>query len=383
MCKLATLLLAVFALTSCRWLLFEELDTRAVPSCSRHYAVWTGKEMLVACHGTWLKYNPSTDTWTGIRSQTYRPPENASAVWTGTELIFWGGVVYDQGGNPSVNNEGYRYNPATGELRQISSVGAPSARQNHTAVWTGTEMVVWGGILTNQSPSSLGDGGRYDRATDSWRGVSATGAPAGRHNHAAAWTGTEMLIWGGSQTGEGGRYTPGTDTWAPMSSTGAPKPRDYPGTVWDGARLFVAGGVVQQSSAGVYAAAYEPATDTWKAHSDPPEPTFEENSNQEEWFPAVVWTGQQVIMWRSPGGVRYEPPSDFWDKLKPQGDHIVVPPSGFAGMSSVWTGSEVIIWGGRPKQSSSNNSDSRTGLRYNPVTEAWRATAVVMPDSDL
>jgi hypothetical protein len=34
--------------------------------------------------------------------------------------------------------------------------------------------------------------------------VSTTGAPAARHYHTALWTGSEMIIWGGQ--GDGGRY---------------------------------------------------------------------------------------------------------------------------------------------------------------------------------
>ena len=51
----------------------------------------------------------------------------------------------------------------------ISTIGAPSARAEHAAVWTGTDMIVWGGVGTgdNNSPY-FGTGGRYNPATDSW-----------------------------------------------------------------------------------------------------------------------------------------------------------------------------------------------------------------------
>ena len=54
-----------------------------------------------------------------------------------------------------------------------SATNAPSARFRHTAVWTGTEMIVWGGQLINT-------GGRYDPATDSWKPTSAINAPSAR-----------------------------------------------------------------------------------------------------------------------------------------------------------------------------------------------------------
>jgi hypothetical protein len=55
--------------------------------------------------------------------------------------------------------------------------GPPAARVNHTAVWTGTEMIVWGGY---DGTGGLASGRRYDPATDSWIPTSANSAPAAR-----------------------------------------------------------------------------------------------------------------------------------------------------------------------------------------------------------
>ena len=74
-----------------------------------------------------------------------------------------------------------------------STVNAPSARPLHTAVWTGSEMIVWGGL----DGSYLNTGGRYNPATDNWTATSTTDAPAARDRHTAVWTGSEMIVWGG------------------------------------------------------------------------------------------------------------------------------------------------------------------------------------------
>ena len=71
---------------------------------------------------------------------------------------------------------------------------APDARYQHTAVWTGTEMIVWGG---QSYPFVLNTGGRYNPSTDSWTATSTTNAPDARYQHTAVWTGTEMIVWGG------------------------------------------------------------------------------------------------------------------------------------------------------------------------------------------
>ena len=66
-------------------------------------------------------------------------------------------------------------------------------RTDHTAVWTGSEMVVWGGSVGGSSNT----GGRYSPSTDNWRDTSLLGAPEGRYYHTAVWTGSDMIVWGG------------------------------------------------------------------------------------------------------------------------------------------------------------------------------------------
>ena len=75
-------------------------------------------------------------------------------------------------------------------------VNAPSARTAHTAVWDGTEMIVWGGG-TLGSGVGVATGGRYVPSTDIWTPTSTTGAPGARYGHTAIWTGSEMIVWGG------------------------------------------------------------------------------------------------------------------------------------------------------------------------------------------
>ena len=77
--------------------------------------------------------------------------------------------------------------------------GAPDGRQNHTAVWTGSEMIVWGGF-PGYGPC-LNTGGRYNPATDTWTATSALGAPTHalptpRYGQAVKWLcGVEGILW--------------------------------------------------------------------------------------------------------------------------------------------------------------------------------------------
>src|SRR5439155_17250431 len=80
-----------------------------------------------------------------------------------------------------------------------SLTNAPAARSRHTAVWTGSEMIVWGGFAGFSG--FLNTGGRDTPSADSWTPTSITNAPGARDSHTAVWTGSEMIVWGGQISG--------------------------------------------------------------------------------------------------------------------------------------------------------------------------------------
>ena len=59
-------------------------------------------------------------------------------------------------------------------------------------------MIVWGGLFYDGSDHYLNTGGRYNPITNSWTATSTTNAPSGRFNHTAVWTESEMIVWGGA-----------------------------------------------------------------------------------------------------------------------------------------------------------------------------------------
>jgi N-acetylneuraminic acid mutarotase len=184
-----------------------------------HTAVWTGKEMIVwggyagsNYLNTGGRYNPLTNSWTPI--STKKAPSERSghtAIWTGTEMIIWGGFYhyFDQAWRTTIFKTGGRYNPLTDSWTSISTKKAPSERSGHTAIWTGTEMIIWGGYAGS---NYLNTGGRYNPLTNSWTPTSTINAPEGRGGHTAVWTGKEMIVWGGEgdrgYLNTGGRYNP-------------------------------------------------------------------------------------------------------------------------------------------------------------------------------
>jgi hypothetical protein len=108
-------------------------------------------------------------------------------------MIVWGG-----GGSGGETSTGGLYDPATNTWTAMSTVGAPAARYGHTAVWTGSRMVVWGGgYHDGASVVPLDTGGIYDPAGDAWTAMTLVGTPDPRLAHTAVWTGRRMVVWGG------------------------------------------------------------------------------------------------------------------------------------------------------------------------------------------
>ncbi len=128
--------------------------------------------------------------------------------------MYWTGWTYYQTGG--------RYDPATDTWTPTSLVNAPEERARFASVWTGEEMIVWGGCHEHECRINTHTGGRYNPSTDSWTATSTAGVIEAREFHTMVWTGNEIIVWGG-QTAEngythiGGRYT------VPSSGNNAPQ----------------------------------------------------------------------------------------------------------------------------------------------------------------
>jgi hypothetical protein len=243
-----------------------------------------------------------TALWTGEEllvlgrraSAAYRPrrsswrkfgPRPAATVWTGRQLLAWG---------PS----------------------APVSRPRIVA-WTGRELVGW----------SHAGGAAYRPNTRRWRRL-----PAAPFLGNAAWTGHELIVVSGSRAAA---YAPagGWRTLPPL-----PEARDGANVVWDGTELLVVGG----NDAPAQGFAYDPKANAWRRLA----PMDSGRARA-----AAVWTGQRLLVWGGetgrpgafvipPHGLAYDPRADRWSPL-PQ-----APLRGRLDPLAVWTGSELIVWGG-------------------------------------
>jgi len=54
-----------------------------------HAAVWTGSRMLINSGASLYLYDPAADSWSRVTIPGLTPRANATAVWTGTEMIIW------------------------------------------------------------------------------------------------------------------------------------------------------------------------------------------------------------------------------------------------------------------------------------------------------
>jgi autotransporter-associated beta strand protein len=312
------------------------------------------------------------DTWTPT-SMTNAPDSrsNQTAVWTGSEMITWGG--YSSSGNL---NSGGRYNPSTDSWTPTSAINAPEGRFAHTAIWTGTEMIVWGGFKSWPDPSTwLNTGGKYNPSTDSWTVTTLTNAPSVRDSHTAVWTCTEMIVWGGhggntTRLNTGGRYNPNTDSWTKTSISSAPSARLDHTAVWTGNEMIVWSGYDLYTYFNT-GGRYNPVTDSWMA-------TSTRNAPDGRQLHTAVWSGSEMIVWGggSNTGGRYNPFTDSWAATSTIGA-----PSARVVNTAVWTGAEMIIWGGNFFDGS-NYHYLNTGGSYDPLTDTWTATSTVNAPSE-
>ena len=260
-------------------------------------AVWTGTDIIlwIGSASVGNRIDPVSGTILPFSLVNGPAPRyDYSMVWTGTHLIVWGGRLL--AGGPYTNT-GAVYNLATNTWTTMSTVGAPAGRAFHTAIWnTATNrMIVWGGN-TLFSSGELNTGGMYDPVSNTWTGATATsaGVPTARWNHSATWTGTEMIIFGGRSafnvTNTGSKYNPVTNTWTAMSVSGAPTAEEHAAT-WSGSLLYVSGGL--NGTTGLTDVnTYNPVANTWSFVSSCPEMKYSHHCFYKSNM-LVVWGGKK------------------------------------------------------------------------------------------
>ena len=350
----------------------------------------------------------AAESWRRLATSPLSPRIGHSAVWTGTEMVIWGGRV--PGGGPKA--DGAAYDPARDRWRRLPPPPV-AGRFGHAAVWTGTEMLVWGGLRparSGRSEVALADGAAYQPATRTWRPI----APAPLAGDTALWTGTELLAFGrvgaGSEPRLGGAaYDPRTGSWRRLATSPLPAadefsvvlagatlaaftyrdseracrgglfdlatgtwrtigscpllPIMYPQPIWTGSKIVLLtwgpewfdGGEANPWPERVYTnGSYDPATDSWTR------PAARPANLQPGYGGQFIWTGREVLLWGMGGGVAYDPTADTWRSMAEAPFTREFP-------SQVWTGAELLIWGGTNGQDCADGCPRADGLAYRPI----------------
>lgn len=261
------------------------------------------------------------------------------------------------------------YDADADQWKPLATSGAPSARVFHGAVWTThDEMIVWGGLENYQRPTVdriLGDGGILSfpegKPEGEWRALPLEGAPSARYGHTAIWTGTELLVFGGcgqepgatrcvKPLNDGGTFDPypaeGVAHWRPLPVDRAVTPRTSHSSIWTGRYLIVWGGLDEAGHVIPGGARYDAVEKTWKTLN----PTLPNGELGRRDHVAVYEPLQgRMIIW---GGVAadrsyptrtlvYDIENDTWSYAGTATD-----PTGREGHVAAWIQDSLVVWGG-------------------------------------
>jgi hypothetical protein len=358
--------------------------------------VWTGKELIVwggnaGSHGTRLfgdgaAYDPVTHRWRLLPTSPLTPRDGASAVWTGTEMVVFGGYVSDSPGAFRVSKEAAAYDPTNNRWTMLPP--APiSARAYAIGMWTGRVVLVLGGqpAILSAVDRGYSDGATFDPTSDTWSRVSGPTPPSGHGIDWAAATQVGGQVFGfsswyesqslgnGQSSLSGGMdlfaYDLASATWRRVftPSSAVPGPED----------ALVAGGDVIVRGApyncgpcpGPFApevtAFYDPSRGTWSRIA--PDPLGGDNE-------ISAWTGDALLSFDAgcqcgrhlPGSASlYDPAQARWQLL-----HAA--PFGCGGNEPlIWTGDELLVY--CPE---SLDAPSPAGLAYTPDLRSPRVAPI-------
>jgi hypothetical protein len=216
--------------------------------------------------------------------------------------------------------------------------GPLAARSDAVTVWTGEEMLVWGG---SQGDEWHTDGAGYDPSGDTWRALPPAPAGVAGVSPTGVWTDDELVVFTEVDDAGGIAYQPAAGDWRAIAA--APGDRAWvPGSSsaasWTGAEVAVLASGSRRTTDNV--AAYRPGSDRWYPLPDPP-PTFRR-------LRPAVWTGRHLVVWGGFGGpatepypaVAFNPRACRWERVAPPGGRDRTLPS------LTWTGERVLAWGG-------------------------------------
>ena len=205
--------------------------------------------------GAGIALDPRAGSWRVIASSPVAERAAATVVWTGEEIIVWGGcdasIAQCDDSGRGLFTDGAIYEPSTDDWRVMAPSPLPPGNRP-SAAWTGTEVIYYTGLA---NPETAANATRpvtasYDPARDQWN-LLPDPPFAVRQGLALAWSASSGLLfaWGGSvgsndgnQLDDGAAFDPSTKTWLRLSDALPRSARHGHSVVMMGDAFYVDGG---------------------------------------------------------------------------------------------------------------------------------------------
>jgi hypothetical protein len=301
---------------------------------------------------------PLPGSWRKLPTPPVATPQGRVSVWTGRWLILLGRTPVT---NPA-KDVAASYDPAAHTWIQLSPPPGPKDVPGYKAVWTGREMLAFDPFHSVA----------YNPQTNTWRGLRKS-----INLGFVAWTGSEAIGWGGGCCGDaqsnGTAYNPTRGTYRNLPRSPL-APSQAPLGVWTGRELmlFVSGYAPDGKpypTSFARAAAYNPATNTWRRVAPFPETGMRMGT--------AAWDGRELLVAAAGASSRsayaYDPVTNRWRRLSSL-------PAPRVGPLAVWAGRLLFVLGG---QNATATKELRDGLAYDPRTDRWSTIpAASLPSLD-
>lgn len=310
--------------------------------------------------------------WAPLAAAPLAGRSDAVTAWTGRDLLVWGGngafsdaCRVSEGGEPICGEparpDGARYDPAADRWRPLPAAPLatdPGSRFTYAGVWTGRELLVWGG----PGPQAAA----YDPVADVWRTMDP-GPLSAMATATATWTGRDVVVVGrlgrpGLSEPDGARlaaaaFDPATGRWRDLGRSDAVTAPT--GAAWSGSRVVVVG---LARDARAVAVAVDPVAGTWH---DVPAPPIDEVDGE----PVTMPGGVAVVGREAPSGpvvvVVYDDATGHWrDPIRVGGDGYLA--------SVAWTGRELVVWAAGDRFADPEDAGTWTWVAVDPVDRSVR-----------
>jgi hypothetical protein len=257
---------------------------------------------------------PSSVPWADVPvgwTELPPPPEvrqGAAWVWTGTEILAWGGCLASGEACPP-RDDGFAYDAVNGTWGSMPA--APVAALDPQAVWTGREAIFFDVGDENAPIEAVA----FDPENGTWRTVPnapITEAAGGVY----VWTGSEIVAWGGGERDDprgrmGAAYDPATDSWRVIAE--APIGLNHFDRVWTGREVLVLGSWLNDRNIAAtktaVGAAYDPVADEWRTL---PDSDLSPQATAATWVNGRLVAYDYEVHWQA-----YDPGTDSWSAAVP------------------------------------------------------------------